>query len=111
MKKIAQTMEEYKQEIRELVEKMTSTTPPEVKSERDQHATEKSYLLALEVKEIIELYERTKQLWTSLAEDERLQKMEQREEKMNVAIQDLKEQQKTMAIPLRMRVMKEMKNL
>jgi hypothetical protein len=111
LKKIAQMMEEYKQEIVELVGKITPTTPPEVRSEREQQATEQAYLLALEVKEITELYERTTQIWTSLAEDERIQKLEQREEKLNVAVQDLKQRQKTMAISLRLRVMQEMKNL
>jgi hypothetical protein len=45
-------MEEYKQEIVELVGNMTPTTPPEVRSEREQQVTEQAYLLALEVKEI-----------------------------------------------------------
>jgi hypothetical protein len=52
----------------------------------------------LEVKEIKELYERTTQIWTSLTEDERIQKLDQREEKMNVVVQDLKQRQKTIPI-------------
>ena len=50
-------MDEYKQEIRELVNKIAPTTPPEVRIEREQHATKKAYILALEVKEIEKLYE------------------------------------------------------
>jgi hypothetical protein len=36
------------------------------------------------------------QIWTSLAEDEGIQQLDQREEKLNVAVQDLKQRQKTM---------------
>jgi hypothetical protein len=49
---------------------MTPTTLQKVRSEREQQATEQTDHIALEVKEITELYERTTQLWTSLAEDE-----------------------------------------
>jgi hypothetical protein len=80
IKRIAQTMEGYKQEIVELVGKLTPTTPPEVRSEREQQETEQIDSIALEVKEIAELYERTTQIWTSLEEDEGIQKLDQREE-------------------------------
>jgi actin-like ATPase involved in cell morphogenesis len=36
IKRIAQTMDEYKQEIVELIRKLTQTTPPEVQSDRMQ---------------------------------------------------------------------------
>jgi hypothetical protein len=45
-------MEEYKQEIRELVEKITPTTPPEVRSEREDKSIEQTTHFALEVNEI-----------------------------------------------------------
>jgi hypothetical protein len=88
IKRIAQMMEGYKQEIVELVGKLTPTTPPEVRSEREQQETEQTDSIALEVKEIAELYERTTQIWTSLEEDEGIQQLDQREEKLNVAVQD-----------------------
>jgi hypothetical protein len=52
-------MDGYKKEIRELVEKITPTTPPEVKIEREQQETEQADILALEVKDIAKLYENT----------------------------------------------------
>jgi hypothetical protein len=45
-------MDGYKQEIRELVEKMTPTTPPEVRSERNNKPKTNISFLHLEVKEI-----------------------------------------------------------
>jgi hypothetical protein len=45
LQKIVQAMDGYKQEIRELVEKMTPTTPPEVRTEREQQATKKQITL------------------------------------------------------------------
>jgi hypothetical protein len=51
---------------------MPLTTPLEVRSEREQHAKEKTNHTTLEVKELTKLYERTVQIWTSLEEDERI---------------------------------------
>jgi hypothetical protein len=104
-------MDGYKQEIVELVGKLTPTTPPEVRSERKQQETKQTDSIALEVKEVAELYERTTQIWTSLEEDEGIQQLDQREEKMNVAVQDLKQRQKTMSISDRIKSMQEMKNM
>jgi hypothetical protein len=86
LNKIAQRMEEYKHEIVELVGKLTPTTPPEVKLEREQQEIEKADFLALEVKEITELYERIVQLWTSLAEYEGIQQLDQKEENLNAEV-------------------------
>jgi hypothetical protein len=60
---------------------------------------------------VAELYNRTAQIWTSLEEDEKIQQLEQREEKLNVVVQDLKKRQKTMDISLRMKATQELKNL
>jgi hypothetical protein len=67
IKRIAKTMDGYKQMIRQLVENLKPTTPLEVKSEREKQATEHTDFIMLEVKEVVELYERTAQIWTSLA--------------------------------------------
>jgi hypothetical protein len=45
------------------------------------------------------------QIWTILTEDERIQKLEQRKEKLNIVVQDLKQRQNKMAISLRLRAM------
>jgi hypothetical protein len=60
---------------------------------------------------VAELYNRTAHIWTSLEEDEKIQQLEQREENLNVAVQDLKKRQKTMDISLRMKATEELKNL
>jgi hypothetical protein len=60
---------------------------------------------------VVELYNRIAQIWTSLEEDEKIQQLEQREEKMNVVAQDLKKRQKNMDISLRMKTTQELKNL
>jgi hypothetical protein len=39
---------------------------------------------------VAELYDRTAHIWTSLEEDEKIQQLEQREEKLNIVVQDLK---------------------
>jgi len=104
-------MDGYKQETRELVEKVTPNTPLEVRYEREHQAIEQTDLLALEFKAIKELYERVAQLWKSLAEDERIHKLDQKEENLNATIQDIKQKKKTILISKRLRSTQEMKNL
>jgi hypothetical protein len=52
IKNITQTMEEYKQEIIELVGKITPKKPPKVRSEREEQSIEQTTHIALEVKEM-----------------------------------------------------------
>jgi hypothetical protein len=65
----------------------------------------------LEIKEITKLYERTTQIWTSLGEDERIQQLDQREEKINSVVQDIKQRKKEMSISYRLKRAHEMNNL
>jgi hypothetical protein len=51
------------------------------------------------------------QIWTSLEEDEKVQQLDQQEEKVNTAMQDLKLRQKAMSITEILKGMQEMKNL
>jgi hypothetical protein len=97
-------MEKYKQEIADLTEKLTLSTPPEVREQREKEATTHVDSIVQEVKEVAELYDRTAHIWTSLEEDEKIQQLEQREEKLNIVVQDLKKRQKTMDISLRLKV-------
>jgi hypothetical protein len=87
-------MERYKQEIIKLTKKLTPRTPPKCERQREQEATVHVESIAQEVKEVAELYNRTAQIWTSLKEDEKILKLEQREEKLNVVVQDLKKRKK-----------------
>jgi hypothetical protein len=82
IQQIAQTMERYKQEIVDLTEKLTLSTPPEVWEKREKEATVHVESIVQEVKEVAELYNRTAHIWTSLEEDEKIQQLEQREEKI-----------------------------
>jgi hypothetical protein len=59
----------------------------------------------------VELYDRTVHIWTSLEEDERIQQLDQRQEKVTTKVHDLKQRQKAMAILERMKSAQEMKNL
>jgi hypothetical protein len=60
---------------------------------------------------VAELYTNTAHIWTRLEEDEKIQQLGQREEKLNVAIRDLKKSQKTMDISLRIKATRKLKNL
>jgi hypothetical protein len=44
-----------------------------------------------EAKEVTELFDKTVQIWTTLEEDEKVQQLDQQEEKINVAMQQLKQ--------------------
>jgi hypothetical protein len=51
------------------------------------------------------------QIWTSLEEDEKFQQLDQQEEQVNAAMQDLKHRQKAMSITERLKGTQEMKNM
>jgi ABC-type Mn2+/Zn2+ transport system ATPase subunit len=51
-----------------------------------------------EAREVAELLDRTAHIWTILEEDEKVQQLDQQEEKINDAIHELKQRQKTMII-------------
>jgi hypothetical protein len=95
---IMQTLEGYRKEIEELKEKLTPTTPPEVTAEREQQETLQIEMIEREAKEVTKHFDRTTHLWTTLEEDERVQQLDQQEEKINVAMQELKQRQKAMSI-------------
>jgi lipid II:glycine glycyltransferase (peptidoglycan interpeptide bridge formation enzyme) len=47
-------------------------------------------------KKVIELFDRTTQLWTTLEEDDRVQQLDQQEEEINTAMKTLQTELKTM---------------
>jgi hypothetical protein len=85
------------------MEKLTPTTPPKVRDQREQEATVHIDSIVQEAKEVEELYEKTSQMWTSMEEDEKIQQLDQKQENITADIQELKQQQKEMAILERMR--------
>jgi hypothetical protein len=109
--RIAQLMEKYQQEITELTKKLTPTTPLEVRDQREQETNAHIDSIAQEAKVVEEFYDKTAQMWTNMEEDEKIQQLDQKQEKITPDIQDLKQQQKAMAILERMRSAQDMKNL
>jgi exonuclease VII large subunit len=87
---ITQTLEDYKKEIEELKEKLTPTTPPEVTAEREQQEALQIEMMEREAKKVTKLFDRTAQLWTMLEEDDKVQQLDQQEDKINTAMQELK---------------------
>jgi hypothetical protein len=47
---------------------------------------------------VADLFEKETQLWTKLEEDEQVQQWDQKEERVSVVVQDLKQRQKIMSI-------------
>jgi hypothetical protein len=79
-------MEKYKQEISNLKYKLTLRTPLEVGEQREDEAIAHIESIVQEVKEVAKMYDKTAHIWTSLEQDENIQQLEQREEKLNVAV-------------------------
>jgi hypothetical protein len=90
---------------------MKQNTPTEVRSEREKHETKHTDIIALEVKEVEEISESTTQIWMRLEENNGIQQLDQREEKVNATVQYLKQRYKTMPISKRMKAAQEMKNM
>jgi hypothetical protein len=67
--------------------------------------------IALEAKEVEELYDMNSQMWTNMEEDDKIQQLDQKQEKITAYIQDLKNNKKSMDILERMRSVQDMKNL
>jgi plasmid maintenance system antidote protein VapI len=64
-----------------------------------------------EAKKVTKLFDRTVQLWMTLEEDDKVQQLDQQEEEINTAIQELKQEQKAMSITERLKGAQEMKTL
>jgi hypothetical protein len=79
-------LEDYKKEIEELKQKLTPTTPPKFMSEREQQETLQVEMMEKEVEKVTQLFDGTVQLWTMLEEDYRIQKLDEQEEVVNIAI-------------------------
>jgi hypothetical protein len=64
-----------------------------------------------EAREVEDFFNKATQIWTILEEDEKVQQWDQKEERINTAIQELKQQKKTMRITECLKGTQEMKNL
>jgi hypothetical protein len=106
-----QMLEDYKKEIEELKEKLTPTTPLEFVDEREQQASLQVEMMQKEVEKVTQLFDRTSQLWTMLEEDDKVQQLDQQEEVINTAIQEMKQRKNSMSITKRVKGAQEMKTL
>jgi plasmid maintenance system antidote protein VapI len=79
-------MENYKSHITELMALLKPRTPLEVRSQREQEVTGHKENIAHRFKEIVELYDKSTQLWTNLQEDKKLQELERKEEGVNTVV-------------------------
>jgi hypothetical protein len=87
-------MENYRSHITELMELLAPSTPPKVRTQREQEVTSHKESIVQSIQEITELYNKSAQLWTNLQEDEKLQELEQKEEGVNTAVQELKQKKR-----------------
>jgi hypothetical protein len=90
---IAQTIDQYRQEIEELKERLNPMTPPEVREKRKQEVALQMVEMEKQASAVEELFDRATQLWTMLEEDEQVQQWDQEEERVSATIQDLKQRQ------------------
>jgi hypothetical protein len=75
MQNIVQTLQHYKDQIKELEERTVPTTPPEIRAQREQDATTSVENITHNIHRMTELLEKSAQLWTQLLEDRSLQEM------------------------------------
>jgi DNA repair exonuclease SbcCD ATPase subunit len=109
--RIAQAIDQYQKEIENLREHLIPTTPPTVKEKRKQEATTQLQEIEQQVSTTTDLFDKATQLWTSLEEDQQIQKWDKEEERINAVIQELKQRQKTMPVTERVKGTQEMKKL
>jgi hypothetical protein len=85
-------------EIENLRDQLTPTTPLEVKEQRKQEETTQLQEIEKQVSTATELFDKATQLWIRLEEDPQVQRWDQEEERINTAIQELKQRYKTIPI-------------
>jgi hypothetical protein len=95
---ISQTIDQYKQEIEELKERLNPTTSPEVREQRAQEYALQITEMEKATREIEELFNTVAWIWMIQEEDEKVQQWDQEEERFNTTIQELKQRQKVMSI-------------
>ena len=76
MKKIAQALEQYKDQIKELEEHAVPTTPPKVLAQCEQDAKNSIENIVCATQRITKLLENNAQLWTQQLEDVILQELQ-----------------------------------
>ena len=108
---IVQAIEQYQKDIENLREQLIATTPPVVKEKRKKEETTQLQEIEQQVSIATNLFDKATQLWTRLEEDPQVQQWNKEEERINAAIQELKQKQKTIPILERVKGTQEMKKL
>jgi Skp family chaperone for outer membrane proteins len=88
---IVQEIDQYQKEIENLREHITPTIPPVVKEKRKQERIAHLQEIQQQVSTTTELFDKETQLWTRLEEDPQVQRWDKEEERINAAIQELKQ--------------------
>jgi hypothetical protein len=91
LRRIEKTIQEYKEKIKELEECVTPTTPPEVRAQREQEATKAAEGIDQSIQTVIELLEKSAQLWTHLLEDGSLQELQEKENQLHATMVEVKQ--------------------
>jgi 5'-deoxynucleotidase YfbR-like HD superfamily hydrolase len=108
---IVQTIDQYRQEIENLWEKIIPTTPSEVNEQIKKDKSRQMDEMERQVIAIVDLFDREAKLWTNIEEDQQVQNWDQEEEKISASIQDLKKRQKMMKITECLKGMQDMNKL
>jgi hypothetical protein len=109
--KIEQTIQEYKEKIKELEERVTSTTPLEVRVQQEQEATTATEDIGQSIQIVTELLNKSAQLWTHLLEDGSLQELQEKESKIHAIMEEVKQRQKIISLPEKIKMTTEEKVL
>jgi hypothetical protein len=84
-------IDQYQKEIKSIQDHLTPTTPPAVKDQMKEEAITQLYEIEQHVSVAAKFFDKTTQLWTKLEEDKQVQKWDKEEQRINAAIQELKQ--------------------
>ena len=86
LRRIEQTIQHYKEKIKKLEEHVTPTTPPEVRARWEQEAIAAVEDIGRSIQRVIDLLEKSVQLWIHLLEDGSLQELQENENTLHATM-------------------------
>jgi hypothetical protein len=89
--KISQTLQEYKERIKELEDRAVPTTLLTVRVQREKDMTIVVENIVQNIHRVEELLDKRGQLWTELLEYGSLQDLKKKEDKLHVVMEDVKQ--------------------
>jgi hypothetical protein len=96
--KIAQTLQQYKEKIKELEERSTYDSPSSLSAKRERRDNNCKKIMQ-HIHRVEKLLEKRGHLWTQLLEDRILQELQGKKDKLHAAMAYVKKQQRTMSLP------------